>query len=47
MESIVFGQVHGMEDGVLRNGQQSGRHQHAAHNHANGKVLTLEVELLR
>ena len=34
-----------MEDGVLRNGQQSGRHQHAAHNHANGKVLTLEVEL--
>ena len=38
------GQVQRMEDRVHRDGQQGGRHEHAGHNDADGRVLAAEVE---
>ena len=38
------GQVQCVEDGVLRNGEQCDRHQHASHDHADGDGLATEVE---
>ena len=38
------GQVQRVEDRVHRDGQQGGRHEHAGHNDADGRVLAAEVE---